>query len=313
VASLETYARNLFRSDPIVHPASMMEHPKIIELKSGRAVAMAEYGDANGEPVMFCHGWPSSRTMAQLTDDAARELNLRIISPDRPGIRHSAFHANRKLLDWPPLIAEMADNLGIANFRMLAVSGGAPYALATAWAMPQRVRAISIVSGAPPIADLADRGGLFPLYRWMLFFYHKHPEVLRRSFQLARPFLSVRMPLRLRPLLLKLLQPCDADVLRDSPAFEIFFESQRQAWRGSAHGVMADAQIYAEPWGFSLEEIRVPVRLWHGKADRSFSFLLAKQVASRLPNCRAYFVENEGHYSLPIRHVHEILTDLKSV
>ncbi len=185
----------------------MMEHPKIIELKSGRAVAMAEYGDANGEPVMFCHGWPSSRTMAQLTDDTARELNLRIISPDRPGIRHSAFHANRKLLDWPPLIAEVADNLGIADFRMLAVSGGAPYALATAWAMPQRVRAISIVSGAPPIADLADRGGLFPLYRWMLFFYRKHPEVLRRSFQLARPFLSVRMPLRLRPLLLKLLQP----------------------------------------------------------------------------------------------------------
>jgi pimeloyl-ACP methyl ester carboxylesterase len=250
--------------------------------------------------------------MAQLTDDAARELNLRVISPDRPGIRHSTFHANRKLLDWPPLIAEVADNLGIAHFRMLAVSGGAPYALATAWAMPQRVRAISIVSGAPPIADLADRGGLFPLYRWMLFFYRKHPEVLRRSFQLARPFLSVRMPLRLRPLLLKLLQPCDADVLRDSAAFEIFFESQRQAWRGSARGVMADAQIHAEPWGFSLEEIRVPVRLWHGKADRSFSFLLAKQVASRLPNCRAYFVENEGHYSLPIRHVREILADLKS-
>ena len=233
----------------------MTEHPKIIELKSGRAVAMTEYGDANGEPVVFCHGWPSSRTMAQLTDDAARELNLRIISPDRPGIRHSAFHANRKLLDWPPLIAEVADNLDIANFRMLAVSGGAPYALATAWAMPQRVRAISIVSGAPPIADLADRAGLFPLYRWMLFFYRKQPEVLRRSFQIARPFLSVRMPLRLRPLLLKLLQPCDADVLRDSAAFEIFFESQRQAWRGSAHGVMADAQIYAEPWGFPLEEI----------------------------------------------------------
>ena len=291
----------------------MMEHPKIIELKSGRAVAMAEYGDANGEPVMFCHGWPSSRTMAQLTDDAARELNLRIISPDRPGIRHSAFHANRKLLDWPPLIAEVADNLCIADFRMLAVSGGAPYALATAWAMPQRVRAISIVSGAPPIADLVNRSGLFPLYRWMLFFYRKHPEVLRRSFQLARPFLSVRMPLRLRPLLLKLLQPCDADVLRDSAAFEIFFESQRQAWRGSAHGVMADAQIYAEPWGFRLEEIRVPVRLWHGKADRSFSFLLAEQVASRLPNCRAHFVENEGHYSLPIRHVRKILADLKSV
>src|SRR5438477_6794387 len=166
--------------------------PLTLSLSGGGSVAVSEYGAPSGAPVVFCHGWPSSRTMAQLTDDAARELNLRIISPDRPGIRHSAFHANRKLLDWPPLIAEVADNLDIANFRMLAVSGGAPYALATAWAMPQRVRAISIVSGAPPIADLADRAGLFPLYRWMLFFYRKQPEVLRRSFQLARPFLSVR-------------------------------------------------------------------------------------------------------------------------
>ena len=27
-------------------------------------------------------------------------------------------------------------------------------------------------------------------------------------------------------------------------------------------GVFHDARIYAEPWGFDLAEIRVPVRLW---------------------------------------------------
>jgi len=109
-----------------------------------------------------------------------------------------------------------------------------------------------------------------------------------------------------------LLRPCDAESLRDAAAFEAIFESQRRAWRASAEGVMADAQIYAEPWGFALEDVDVPVRLWHGKQDRAFSFHLAEELAKRLPNCKARFVDGAGHYSLPIRHMREILEDLIS-
>ena len=37
-----------------------------------------------------------------------------------------------------------------------------------------------------------------------------------------RPFLSLKVPIRFRPLLLKLLQPCDANVMRDIAAFEAY-------------------------------------------------------------------------------------------
>ncbi len=247
-----------------------------------------------------------------LTDDAARELGIRIISPDRPGINESEFQKERTLLDWPLLLQELATQLDIDKFRMLAISGGAPYAYVSAWSMPEKIEAIAIVSGAPPISELTGHDGLLRLYRWMLALYRTHPEMLRRSFQIARPFASRRIPIRLRPMFLKWLQPCDAAVLLDSRSFEACFESQRQAWRTSAEGVMADAEIYARPWGFALEEVRTPVRLWHGKTDRTFSYHLAEQVAQRLPNCRARFVEAAGHYSLPIRHMHEILSDLIS-
>jgi pimeloyl-ACP methyl ester carboxylesterase len=110
-----------------------------------------------------------------------------------------------------------------------------------------------------------------------------------------------------------MLRPCDAESLRDAAAFEAIFESQRRAWRGSAEGVMSDAQIYAQPWGFSLEDIRVPVRLWHGTQDRAFSIRLAEEIAERLPNCKARFIDNAGHYSLPIRYMREILADLISL
>jgi pimeloyl-ACP methyl ester carboxylesterase len=290
----------------------MSGRTKIVQLQNAGRIALDEYGDPLGQPVFFCHGWPSSRMMGVLTEEAACDLGLRIISPDRPGVNESAFQTKRTLLHWPSLLQELADELGIAKFRMLAISGGAPYAYASAWSMPERVEIISIVSGVPPISELAAHDGLLGLYRWMLALYRHRPELLRKCFYLARPFAARRIPIRLRPMLLKLLQPCDAAVLRDARAFEACFESQRRAWRASAEGVMADAEIYARPWGFALEEVRVPVQLWHGKTDRTFSYHLAEQVARRLPDCRAHFIEAAGHYSLPIRHMHEILRELKS-
>ena len=291
-----------------------MTRQKFVTLQGGAVVALQEYGDVDGTPVIFCHGWPSSCTMAQLTDEPARELGIRIISPDRPGISGSSLQADRKLGDWPRVLEGVLDHLGIGEFRALAISGGAPYAYATAATMPERLRAIAIVCGAIPMAELEDGSGLLPLYRWMLALYRSRPQLLRRLFHMARPILALRPPVRLRPLFLKvlMLRPCDAESLRDAAAFEAIFESQRRAWRGSAEGVMADAQIYAQPWGFSLEDIRVPVRLWHGTQDRAFSFRLAGEVAKRLPDCNARFVDNAGHYSLPIRYMREILKDLIS-
>jgi len=279
-------------------------------LANGATVALSEYGDPGGAPVFFCHGWPSSRTMAELAHDAACDLGVRIISPDRPGIRDSQFQPDRRLIDWPPLLNEIADHLGIERFRILAISGGAPYAYASAWMTPERVEKIAVVSGAPPLDEIADLGGLLPIHRRMLLLRQSRPALLKALFYLARPFVAMRMPLRLRPLLLKFLQPCDANVLRESRAFDVCFESARQAWRSSAIGVMADADIYATPWGFPLEEVRVPIALWHGTKDRTFAPRLAESVAVRLPDCQFLSIEGAGHYSLPIRYIDEILADL---
>jgi pimeloyl-ACP methyl ester carboxylesterase len=288
----------------------MSHRIETLTLASGATVALSEYGDPAGKPVFFCHGWPSSRTMGELAHDAAAELGARIISPDRPGIRDSQFQPDRRLIDWPPFLNEIANRLAIDRFRILAISGGAPYAYASGWTMPERVEKVAVVSGAPPLDQLEDHDGLLPIHRRMLALRNAKPGVLKALFHLARPFIAMRMPIRLRPLLLKFLQPCDANVLRESRAFEMCFESARQAWRSSAKGVMTDAEIYATPWGFSLEEVRVPVALWHGTKDRTFAPRLAKDVATRLPNCKFRLIEGAGHYSLPIRHIHEIVADL---
>ncbi len=292
-----------------------MDDCKLLSLKSGAELAYAEYGCAAGTPVFFFHGWPSSRTMAQLTDPAASQLGVRIISADRPGIRDSSFQPNRKLVDWPQIVEQLADHLRIQQFRILAISGGAPYAYVAAWKIPERVRAIGIASGAPPIVDLGDHSGLLSLYRRLLWLYGRSPQTLRALFFLTGAIARIRPPVRFRPLMLKLLQlqACDAASLEDSVAFEACFESQRRAWQASVKGLTADAEIFAAPWGFRLEDVDVPVRLWHGTKDRAFSTRVAEYVAARLPDCKARYVEGEGHYSLPIRHMREILADLITV
>lgn len=288
----------------------MSDRTNMLVLANATTVALSEYGDRDGVPVFFCHGWPSSRTMAELADDAARDLGVRIISPDRPGIRDSPFQANRRLIDWPPFLNEIADRLGIERYRILGISGGAPYAYASGWMTPERVEKIAVVSGAPPLEGLEDLDGLLPIHRKMLTLRGKNRRLLKLLFHLARPFVALRMPLRLRPLLLKFLQPCDANVLRESRKFDICFDSARHAWHSSALGVMTDAEIYATAWGFPLEEVRVPVALWHGTKDRTFAPSLAENVAARLPNCEFHLIEGAGHYSLPIRSMREILEDL---
>ena len=281
-----------------------------MELPDGQSVAIAEYGQPEGEPVFFCHGWPASRLQAGLLHAEALELGARIIAPDRPGIGFSPVQKGRRLRDWPALIGGLADTLGLDRFRILGVSGGGPYALAAAWGLPERVIAAAVVCTAPPLAGREDVSGLNPAYRWMLAAYRRRPSALKWLFRLARPLAMIHPPDWMRNRILRNLPEAEAETLSDPQLFETCFRNYRESWSGGAEGLFRDAEIYATPWDFPLEEIHAPVRLWHGLQDCNFAWQMAEEIAGRLPNCHPRFVEGEAHYSLAIRRRREILADL---
>ena len=280
---------------------------EFLTLSTGQRLAMDQYGAPDGEPVFFCHGWPGSRGQAQRLDAAGREFNLRLISFDRPGIGLSPASGPRRLLDWPALLDAAADQLKIDKFRIVGVSGGGPYALVTAWARPERVLAAATVCGAPPIAELADRRQLMAAYRLLLKLHDANPEVVRWLFRCGRPLALLHVPLALRPLIRRFVSRADAEALADDALFHVCFETARECWLGSADGVFDDALIHAVPWGFALEEIRVPIHVWHGRDDGNFASPLAEAMAARIPGAQVRIVENEGHYSLPFRQARAIL------
>ena len=130
-----------------------------VRLRDGRALAYAEHGSPRGIPIVHCHGAPSSRVEGNLIINAAvaEELGLRVIIPDRPGIGRSDFQVDRRIVDWPSDVLELATALELDTFGVLGESGGAPYALACGAQIPERVRVVGLVGGVAPFDRSEER------------------------------------------------------------------------------------------------------------------------------------------------------------
>ena len=74
-------------------------------------------------------------------------------------------------------------------------------------------------------------------------------------------------------------------------------------------GLVDDFLVCSRRWGFRLEEVKVPVHLWHGLQDNLVPAEHAWQLVSSLPNCRPAFDADEGHFFFR-RRVNEIVTQL---
>ncbi|MGB8168789.1 MAG: alpha/beta hydrolase, partial [Chthoniobacteraceae bacterium] len=183
------------------------------------------------------------------------------------------------------------------------------YALACAWGLPDVLEGASVVCGAPPLAELGSAHGFNFVYRTMLGSYRRLPWLVRGAFRMMRPFARLNPPEWMMTALRGALVRPDAETLADPAIAQMCSDGFRAAWGDYRDGVFEDAELYTQPWGFPLEEIQVPVSVWHGTDDGNFSHLLA-DYAKRIPTGKTRIVEGEGHYSLPIRRAPEILADL---
>jgi len=114
-------------------------------------LGFAEYGSPDGNVLVYCHSYPGSRLEAAALSAHAVQAHVRVLSLDRPGYGRSTFQEDPFFLDWPRDLIAVTENLGIERFAVMGVSGGAPYALACAQQMPERLIACGIVSGIGPL------------------------------------------------------------------------------------------------------------------------------------------------------------------
>jgi pimeloyl-ACP methyl ester carboxylesterase len=280
----------------------------VLTLADGRRLCSAEYGAPDGEPAIYCHGWPGSRLEAGFADTAARRAGVRLIAPDRPGFGQSDFLPGRDIPVWAEDIRELTSELALESFSVLGVSGGAPYALACAAALPERVSAVTIVSGLGPPAAVRSAGlrtssglvlRLVAFQPWFARVVASLVSTLARGASSAiLGLLTVRSP------------PSDRRALREPSMRNTLSASLREAFRSGARGAAADLRLLSSSWGFEIAEVRAPVRLWHGEEDRVVSPSVGRFLDSALPTCRATYLEHQGHYSPVNEHADLIIASL---
>jgi len=271
----------------------------VVTLSSGRKLGYAEYGDPAGVPMFYFHGWPGSRLQGGLLDAVGKRRGIRIVSPDRPGIGLSEFQPGRRLLDWPTVVNELAAEFGWTSFHVLGVSGGGPYVLACAHAMPERLLSAGVVCGAPPLSEVGTQELLWA-YRLALWGQRYLPWLLGAGLTVAGKFM--RLPVN-SPLMARYIcKMCERDqqALHHPELYGILMASGRVGVGSPVRAVSLDGNIYSSDWGIDFSSVQYPIRYWHGGRDNNIPVTMVERFVQKMPNARLKVMEEDGHYSLPL-------------
>ena len=289
-----------------------MSSPELLEsvkLSDGRSLSFARFGDPSGKPVFYFHGFPGSRLEPQSNHDAFLKAGIQLLALDRPGIGHSTRKNKRKLLDWPDDVVEIAKILKLEKFSILGVSGGGPYALACARAIPGYLNKVTVACGLGPIDAPNATSGMM-LSNRVLFRYGKFfPPVLHLSTFLMVRQLSSKPAKGLKKFVEGLPEP-DRLVLSKTDAQDFVAASAVEGVRQGSGPLLEEIGIYSRSWGFKLEDLNVPVSLFQGEVDIDVPASMARHQASLIPDSEINLYPNDGHFSLLVNHIDEIIASL---
>ena len=111
-------------------------------MPDGRTVGYADFGPADGTPVIWCHGGPGSRLEPTQVDTEAAAAGYRLIGVDRPGYGLSTPWPERTIAAWVPDGLAVLDALGVERCIAVGMSTGGAYSFALAAAAPERITGV---------------------------------------------------------------------------------------------------------------------------------------------------------------------------
>lgn len=267
-----------------------------VSVRGGRRLSFAEYGDPHGPALVWMHGTPGARRQIPFEARAyAQEAGLRIIGVDRPGIGTSTAHQYPDIFDWTADLELLLDALGIEDFHTIGLSGGGPYALAAGAAFPDRVKSVSVLGGVAPTQGVDGiPGGPIQLAVRLapLLVAGRVPlgVVLAGAIRTAKPFAGPALDLYAA------VQPAGDKLLLGRPEFKaMFLDDLLNGSRFQISAPLADLVLFTREWGFTLDEVKVPVRWWHGDEDHIVPFIHGEHVVGRLPNATLTTIDGESH------------------
>jgi pimeloyl-ACP methyl ester carboxylesterase len=269
----------------------------MVTLPGGRSLGFAEYGDPDGDPVLWFHATPGARK--QFPPDAhqlALERRFRLIGVERPGTGFSTPFTHDRIIDWASDVEMFADLMGLERFGVIGLSGGGPYVLAACHALPDRVAAGAVLGGIGPTRGPERAPGytrILPII---------HPALAAVRVPLSEILTSLTRQVRVAAskaydLYARIAPPSDRPVLRRPEMKAVFLYDLTTALEGGLRAPVSDIVLFGRDWGFSLREIEVPVRFWHGDADGIVPLSHGEFMAAIVPGAELVVVPGGGHFA----------------
>ena len=254
-----------------------------MRLPDGRTLDHREYGDPHGYPVVNNHGGLMCGMDIEPADATAKELKLRIISPDRPGVGDSTQLSGRTTGDWPADVGALLQSLGIDECGAFGWSLGSDYALALGAAgVANRV---VVVGGMPP--STPERlARLNRTDRVLSRLSQQHPATARAAFVTMRTVAGLTHDATAR------MSGVDADTVRGLTQFPDWMRHALE----QPQGMVEEYRAMCRPWGFDVADVGCPVDVWHGTQDEYVPLDLGRELAEQLPLATLHEVAGAGHF-----------------
>lgn len=286
----------------------------VLRLADGRSLDVFLDGRQDGTPLLFHIGTPGAGLPFTPFVEALAERGLRYVSFSRPGYGSSSRREGREVVDVVEDAEAVLDAIGADRCYLIGWSGGGPHALACAARMPARViAAATIGSVAPyPAEGLDWSAGMGAENIEEFDAALAGPDELITFKERAAPAWRVVTPEEVAEAFGDLIDDVDRGSLTGAFAgwmADVFHEALRVGY----WGWFDDDMAFTRPWGFDLDEIRVPVFVWQGAHDRMVPFAHGEWLASHIPGARPRLFQEHGHLTLAVDSLPRIVDDLLTV
>ena len=288
-----------------------------IEAADGRTLEVLVDEARVGLPLVFHNGLPSAVVPFPALDAAAASAGLYVVTYSRPGYGTSSPRADGatgyRVADDVADTTAILDHLGIEEFVTLGWSGGGPRALACAGLMPGRCLAAATLAGVAPVGQ----GGM-DNDAWLAEMGPENVRDFNASIQ-GREALQPLVDAEAAEFAMVtgeqivaafggLVSEVDAAALTGDFADYVAADFRRAMEQGSV-GMRDDNLAVVQPWGFDLNDTKVPVAVWQGRQDKMVPFAHGLWLADHVPGAIPHLYDDEGHLSL-VAQLDRILADL---
>lgn len=284
-----------------------------IEAPGGRRLEVLTAGPREGRPLFLHNGTPGGLRVHGPMADAAAARGLRTVMCARPGYGRSDPRPGRRVADVVDDVAVVLEAVGGGHFVTAGWSGGGPHALACAAGLPGRCLAAASVAGVAPYhADGLDwLAGMGPENLEEFAAAAKGAQALTPFLESQAGELSTIEGQQVAEGLGGLISDADRAVLTGGFA-DYLAGSFRSAVSTGIAGWRDDDLAFVADWGFSLAEAGAgaPVAIWQGGQDRMVPWAHGEWLAARVPGARSHMLPGEGHLTLAVTVIGQILDEL---